>query len=137
MEGIKDTALSSPSPTDIRFVMIQTAHRQRKHSLPSTEMSTVSITTLFTDILYNLTMTVQTHTSLFPTAYADYIWVTLPSGIKGNCLISESDAYIFCVSGCIQVRFKVLIRDWRIECRPYGLYSMGCDWNADHVDPDG
>lgn len=69
--------------------------------------------------------------------YVDYTWVTLPRGMKGECLISKSDQYNFYVSPCIQGRFKVLIHDCHIECGPYELYNVGCDQNADHVDPDG
>lgn len=133
MEEIKDRALSTSSPTDTHFLMIQTAETRENIG--------------YLDLYYVQNCVVCTHstvrlwrcssTSLFPTVYAEYIWVTLLRGIKGGRLISESDAYDFCGSACIQVRFKVLIHDWRIECGPYGLYSMGCDCNAGHVDPDG
>lgn len=49
---------------------------------------------------------------------------------------SQNLSHKICVqNACTQVRFKVLIHDWRTECGPYGLYILGYDWNAHHVDP--
>lgn len=70
------------------------AHRQRKHRRPRAKI-VYDVQNCVSCKHSTSTLWQHSHTSLFPSLGADYTWVTLPRGIKGDCLITETDAYDF------------------------------------------